>query len=164
MNSPSELPDSAVGGWAPELPLTVPAPLMWPPRPLKVLRYLFGFPGLYFPWMTLYAGIALGIWELLQLSGSDLTHLSAGWIALLFGCNLVITATFYGAWHYQLYGRRAQGMNLSTARISRGPKRSVSVWPTHAEQRILDLGFEGFRSGRHTSPSRFGRRRLASHR
>ncbi len=112
MSSPSDTPDSATGGWAPQLPLTVPAPLMWPPRPLMVLRYLFGFPGLYFPWLALYAVIALGLWELLQLTGSDLSHFSARWIMLVLGFNAVVTAAFYGAWHYRLYGRRAQGLRF----------------------------------------------------
>jgi hypothetical protein len=80
MSSPSDLPDSKAGGWAPELPLTVPAPLMWPPQPLKLLKYLFGFPGLFFPWLSLYAGIAVALWALIRALGADLTHLSVGWI------------------------------------------------------------------------------------
>jgi sterol desaturase/sphingolipid hydroxylase (fatty acid hydroxylase superfamily) len=127
MSSPSETPDSAIGGWTPELPITVPAPLMWPPRPTKVLRYLFGFPGLYFPWIAVYAAIALGLWEVLQVSGSDLSHLSAGWIALLFGCNAVIAASVYGTWHYQLYGRRAQGLKFKYS----------SHWPKERSDRFL---------------------------
>jgi sterol desaturase/sphingolipid hydroxylase (fatty acid hydroxylase superfamily) len=109
MSSPTVLPESASGGWTPELPITVPAPLLWPPQPMKVLKYLFGFPGLYFPWLALYALIAFGIWKALQVTGSDLRHLSAGWIALVVGCNEAIAASFYGAWHYWLYGRRSQG-------------------------------------------------------
>jgi len=112
MSSSSALPESASGGWAPELPITVPAPLLWPPQPMKVLKYLFGFPGLYFPWLALYALIAFGIWTLLQVTGSDLRHLSAVWIALVVGCNAVITASFYGAWHYWLYVRRSQGIQF----------------------------------------------------
>jgi len=106
------MPNSTISGWTPELPLTVPAPLLWPPQPTEVLKYLFGFPGFFFPWIALYAAIALGLWKILQLSGSDLSHLSTGWIGLVIGCNAVLAASVYGAWHYRLYLRRAQGLQF----------------------------------------------------
>jgi sterol desaturase/sphingolipid hydroxylase (fatty acid hydroxylase superfamily) len=112
MSSPIDPPSSKTGGWAPALPLTVPPPLWWPPRPVAVLKYLFGFPGLFFPWLALYAGIALALWEVLKASGSDLTRLSAGWILLLLACNEAIAFAFYGAWHHVLYGRRFQGIRF----------------------------------------------------
>ena len=56
--------------------------------------------------------IALGLWKILQASGSDLSHFSAGWIALVVGCNAVLAAGVYGAWHYRLYVRRAQGIQF----------------------------------------------------
>ena len=79
---------------------------------MALLKYLFGFPGLFFPWLALYAGIAAGLWEILQATGSDLTRLSVGWIALLLACNEVIALSFYGAWHSVLYGRRFQGVRF----------------------------------------------------
>jgi sterol desaturase/sphingolipid hydroxylase (fatty acid hydroxylase superfamily) len=106
------MPNSTIGGWSPELPLTVPALLLWPPQPRKVLKYLFGFPGLFFPWMALYAAIAVGVWGLLKWTGSDVARLSVGWIALVLVCNEVIAAGFYGAWHHLLYRRRAQGLRF----------------------------------------------------
>lgn len=112
MSSPADLPDAKSGGWAPTLPLTVPAPLMWPPRPLKLLQYLFGFPGLFFPWLAIYALVAVGLWTLLQASGSELTRLSVGWIGLLLVCNEAIAAGYYGGWHAILYGRRLQGIEF----------------------------------------------------
>jgi sterol desaturase/sphingolipid hydroxylase (fatty acid hydroxylase superfamily) len=108
MSSPIEQPSSNAGGWTPELPLTVPAPLMWPPQPAKLFKYLFGFPGLFFPWLAIYAAIAVGLWKLLEATGSDLTRLSVGWIALLFACNEVLAVGIYGAWHSVFYGRRFQ--------------------------------------------------------
>lgn len=110
MSSPVDLPSATTSGWTPGLPLTVPAPLLWPPQPLKVLKYLFGFPGLFFPWLAFYAGIAVGLWTILEASGVDLTRLSAGWIVPVFVFNEALAASFYGAWHYVLYGRRLQGV------------------------------------------------------
>jgi sterol desaturase/sphingolipid hydroxylase (fatty acid hydroxylase superfamily) len=127
MSSPDEIPESTGAGWLPEVPITVPAPLLWPPRPMKILAYLFGFPGLYFPWITLYALIALGLWMLLRVTHSDFTHLLAGWTLLLFGCNVVIAAVFYGAWHARLYWRRAQGI-----RFKYNP-----AWPKERDDRFM---------------------------
>jgi sterol desaturase/sphingolipid hydroxylase (fatty acid hydroxylase superfamily) len=75
----------------------------------------------------MYAAIALGVWEVLQVSGRDLSHLSVGWIALLFSCNAVIAASVYGAWHYRLYGRRAQGLQFKYS----------SNWPRERSDRFL---------------------------
>jgi sterol desaturase/sphingolipid hydroxylase (fatty acid hydroxylase superfamily) len=108
MSASGDLPNSANGGWTPALPLTVPAPLLWPPQPIRILQYLFGFPGLFFPWLALYAAIAFGLWSVLAAAGADLTRLSAGWILPLFACNEALAVIFYGAWHYVLYGRRFQ--------------------------------------------------------
>src|SRR5580704_11190618 len=126
MNQSEDTSESA-GGWLPEVPMTVPALLQWPPRPLQVMKFLFGFPGLYFPWIALCALIAAGLWELLQLTGSDLKELFGGWVALLLACNLVIAALYYGWWHYRLYGRRRQVLRLKYS----------PAWPKDRDQRFL---------------------------
>jgi sterol desaturase/sphingolipid hydroxylase (fatty acid hydroxylase superfamily) len=94
---------------------------------VKVLAYLFGFPGLYLPWIALYALIALGLWGLLQLNHADLAHLVAGWPVLLLACNALIAVVFYGGWHYRLYWRRAQG-----SRFKYNPD-----WPKERERKFL---------------------------
>jgi sterol desaturase/sphingolipid hydroxylase (fatty acid hydroxylase superfamily) len=127
MSSPDDIPESAGAGWVPEVPITVPAPLLWPPRPVKVLKYLFGFPGLYLPWLALYALIALGMWMLLQATRADFRHPAVGWIALILGCNALAAAVFYGAWHYRLYWRRAQGVRF----------KYNSSWPKEKDPRFL---------------------------
>lgn len=127
MSSPGDMPNPANGGWAPALPVTVPAPLLWPPQPLKVLKYLFGFPGFFFPWISLYALIALGLWKVLQAYGSDLSHFSAGWIALVLGFNAILAAGVYGAWHHRLYVRRAQGIKFKYS----------SSWPKERSDKFL---------------------------
>ena len=76
MSLPNDVPEHSAGGWTPELPIRIPPPLLWPPRPLNVLRYLFGFPGIYLPWTALCGLLALGLWRLLLATSSDLTHLS----------------------------------------------------------------------------------------
>jgi sterol desaturase/sphingolipid hydroxylase (fatty acid hydroxylase superfamily) len=112
MGSPNDVREPALAGWTPEQPVGVPPLLQWPPRPGKILRYLAGFPGFYFPWIALFALIALALCAALQAMGSDLSRLSPGWIALVLGFNTLVAAGFYGAWHHQLYGRRAQGVRF----------------------------------------------------
>ena len=127
MSLPEDIAESAGAGWHPDVPITLPPPLLWPPQPMKVFAYLFGFPGLYFPWLTLYALIALGLWLLLQLVHADFTHLLAGWPLLLLACNEVIATAFYGGWHYRLYSRRTQG-----AKFKYNPG-----WPRERDDRFL---------------------------
>jgi sterol desaturase/sphingolipid hydroxylase (fatty acid hydroxylase superfamily) len=127
MNSPNNSSKPEVAGWTPETPVSVPPLLMWPPRPAKILKYLFGFPGLYFPWIAIDAILALGLWALLLAVGADLAHLAPGWIALIFGSNLIIAAAFYGGWHHYLYGRRVQG-----TRFKYNPR-----WPAAEDRSFL---------------------------
>ena len=127
MCSPHEAIDATAPGWTPEVPVSVPPLLIWPPNPAKILRYLFGFPGLYFPWLAIFALIALGLWEAIRATGADLAHLRPGWVGLLLGLNLLIVAAFYGTWHYYLYGRRVQGI-----RFKYNPR-----WPPDKDSRFL---------------------------
>jgi len=127
MSSADDIAESAGAGWQPDVPITVPPPLLWPPRPMKVLAYLFGFPGLYFPWLTLYALIALGLWLLLQVMHADFRHILAGWPLVLLACNELIAIAFYGLWHRRLYSSRVQGTAF---------KYNVN-WPRERDDRFL---------------------------
>ena len=127
MSSRGPTADSLGDGWHPEVPITVPPLLLWPPRPIKVLEYLFGFPGLYFPWLTLYALIALGLWSVLEVAHADFAHMSAGWPLLLLAYNEAVAIAFYGTWHYRLYWRRMQGVKF----------KYNPNWPKESDQRFL---------------------------
>ena len=108
MTLPNDAPEPLTG-WTPDTPLNVPPILMWPPRPTKILRYLFA---LYVPWIVLYGALAWAQYKVLLAMHADLTHLSPGWIALILGLNLASAIAFYGGWHHYLYGRRAQGLRF----------------------------------------------------
>lgn len=112
MTSPrNELPGQPTG-WTPEVPLQVPPVLEWPPRPAAFLRFFLGFPSVYLPWTALYALLALGVGAGLQRFGSAFGEFSLPWFAALLAMNLLIAAVFYSAWHWWLYGRRAQGIEF----------------------------------------------------
>jgi sterol desaturase/sphingolipid hydroxylase (fatty acid hydroxylase superfamily) len=95
--------------WQPPEPIQIPPIFVWPPRPLGVLKSLFGFPGYLWPWNTLYAGIALLTWLFLTPDFTKLKTFGVGWIATIFFRNLALIVLLVGAWHLRLYVRRAQG-------------------------------------------------------
>jgi sterol desaturase/sphingolipid hydroxylase (fatty acid hydroxylase superfamily) len=109
MTSTEDAQEPVSSGWTPETPLNVPPILLWPPRPVKILQYLYA---LYFPWVTLYAVFALLLYGALRMAHADFTHFACGWIALMFGLNMLFAVGFYGGWHHHLYGRRAQGIQF----------------------------------------------------
>ena len=43
-----------LGDWRPPYLLEAPAPLAWPPRPLALLKWVFGFPGYLWPWSVFF--------------------------------------------------------------------------------------------------------------
>ena len=47
------------GNWAPKYLEQLPAPMVWPPNPLKILKWFFGWGGYLWPWNAIYLGIAL---------------------------------------------------------------------------------------------------------
>ena len=55
-------PRDARGQWQPAGPRPEPPLFAWPPRPLAVFKWLFGFPGYLWPWTSLYVLIALSTW------------------------------------------------------------------------------------------------------
>lgn len=45
--------------WYPEARPDAPPIWKWPPRPLAIMRFIFGNPGYLFPWNVMFAGIAI---------------------------------------------------------------------------------------------------------
>lgn len=83
-------------------------------RPLRVkavARWLFGFPGFFWPWNALFFGVALVSWLYLTRDMAGMKSLSASWIVLLFARNLILLTVFTSAWHLWLYAWRKQGID-----------------------------------------------------
>jgi sterol desaturase/sphingolipid hydroxylase (fatty acid hydroxylase superfamily) len=100
------------GGWVPPQLIAVPPVFVWPPKPLALLKWLFGFPGYLFPWNASYVGIAFLIWIYLIPEMREMEALEFGWIARLFVINLVLITVVTSAWHLRLYVQRAQGITF----------------------------------------------------
>ncbi len=97
------------GDWRPSYILEKPVVMAWPPRPLALLKWLFGFPGYLWPWNTLYVGIALVTWFFLTPALVSMQTFEVWWIALIFGRNLGLAVLVYSTWHLYLYVFKGQG-------------------------------------------------------
>ena len=103
-------PRDARGQWQPAGPRPEPPLFAWPPRPLAVFKWLFGFPGYLWPWTSLYVLIALATWLYLQPEIARCATFAFDWIAQLYGRNLALLILIVSAWHLHLYVRKAQGL------------------------------------------------------
>ena len=57
--------ENARGSWEPNEPISYGPAFNWPPTPLPLLKWLFGFPGYFLPWNVFYAIAAILIWQFL---------------------------------------------------------------------------------------------------
>ena len=86
------LTDDAIGGrdqrdwWPPDL-IQTPASLIWPPRPVAALKWLFGFPGYLWPMNSFYLAMALVTWFFLTPDLASMRSFEPGWMAIIFGRN-----------------------------------------------------------------------------
>jgi sterol desaturase/sphingolipid hydroxylase (fatty acid hydroxylase superfamily) len=94
--------------WQPaELPATSPV-WSWPPRPLTVLKYLFGYPGYLLPWNAIVALIVVAAWFYTQPELSRMAEFRVDWIAQLYLRNVGFLLLFAGGLHLGLYTFRSQ--------------------------------------------------------
>lgn len=100
------------GGWAPPLGPAVSPLLMWPPRPLALFKWVFGFPGYLLPWNLFYAATAALSWIYLYPPFDEMKTFAFGWVAQILAINLVWVGAFASIWHFRLYIRRTQGIEF----------------------------------------------------
>ena len=94
------------GDFTPSDPLEVGPILAWPPRPLKILRWL---PSYFLPWNLLFFVLGLIMWAWLTPSKEALQTLDWHWITYLLIRNALLVFVFYGGMELRLYMLRAQG-------------------------------------------------------
>ncbi len=99
------------GHWSPPYPCQYSPLFTWPWEPLKVIKYLFGFPGYLWPKLILYILLAIGTFFILEGDLSSPKQLSVSWIGLMLLRNLVMVFFVYGGYHLFLYILKVQGTN-----------------------------------------------------
>lgn len=100
---------SSSGGYLPEAAPVKHPLFQWPPNPAAASRYLFGWPGFFWPYQAVFFAIALIWWALLTPQLSVLRNPSLGWIVPLFARNLLLVLLVAGGLHVRLYMKKAQG-------------------------------------------------------
>ena len=100
------------GNWGPTYLEQMPAPMVWPPRALGTLKWLFGWPGYLWPWNAWFLGIALVTWFFLTPTLATMQTFEVWWIALIFGRNLGLTVLIFGGLHLYFYIVKGQGTDF----------------------------------------------------
>ena len=100
------------GDWKPEQPIELAPVMVWPPRPMALLRWLFGYPGYFLPWGLAYMAIPVITWFFLTPAMDTMKTFQPGWLAYLFLRNLVMIFLVAGAWHVRLHIQKAQGTDF----------------------------------------------------
>ncbi len=115
------------GYWKPLRKQKPPPLFVWPLAPLRLAKWIFGFPGYLYPWNLFYLVVAMVIWFFLTPGTSTLQVLAPGWIALILLRNIGLVLLFYGAWHLPLYVKKFQGTQF----------KFNASWPPDNNRRFL---------------------------
>jgi sterol desaturase/sphingolipid hydroxylase (fatty acid hydroxylase superfamily) len=97
------------GDFAPKDPLQTAPLFVFPPQPLKFLKWL---PDYFFPWNLLFIALAGVFWFWLTPGTETTKTLSVGWIAYLWARNSLLVLIIYGALELRLYMKRSQGAHF----------------------------------------------------
>ena len=94
------------GDFTPNAALTVSPLLVWPPRPMAVLRWL---PGYFLPWNLAFFALGVLWWYWLTPAKATMQSLEWGWVLWIWARNSAAVLVIYGLMELRLYIRRAQG-------------------------------------------------------
>ncbi len=97
------------GDWQPDGPLSVAPVFVWPPRPRAMLKYLFGYPGYFWPWNVLYMTVPIITWVWFTPALANMKTFAPGWMFYIFVRNTILIAIVIALWQGWLYGKQAQG-------------------------------------------------------
>jgi sterol desaturase/sphingolipid hydroxylase (fatty acid hydroxylase superfamily) len=97
------------GHWRPPYPVKYAPLFVWPPRPLKFLKWLFGYPGFLWPINTFFIGLACLTWFVFQPSLGQAVVLRPGWILLMLLRNMALLWIVSGSLHLTLYTPKLHG-------------------------------------------------------
>ena len=68
--------------WEP-LKIETPPLFIWPPKPLPLVKYIFGYPGYFLPRNICYMALALFTWFFLTPSLVEMKTFQVDWIAFI---------------------------------------------------------------------------------
>jgi len=97
------------GEWRPSYACTYSPLFQWPIRPLKIIQWLFGYPGYLWPLHLMYTALAFVTWYFLQPDLSQTASLQIRWIIFMFLRNLGFIWLVFGGFHLLLYTLKLHG-------------------------------------------------------
>jgi len=101
----------ARGHWKPPYAAGYAPLFAWPIQPAAILKWLFGFPGLLWPFNTFIVLFSLATYLYFQPGLETTKNLEWGWVSLMLLRNLVIMLVFYGGLHLAFYRWRLYGQD-----------------------------------------------------
>jgi sterol desaturase/sphingolipid hydroxylase (fatty acid hydroxylase superfamily) len=113
------------GDWAPNEPAGLAPIFVFPPQPLKFLKWL---PSYFFPYNVLFALSALAWWNWVLPSVETMKTFAPGWIIWLFVVNTAALFLFFGVFEFRLYIQRAQGSRFKYNGKWPSEHRSSAFW------------------------------------
>ncbi|MCX6078095.1 MAG: hypothetical protein NTW32_01050 [Chloroflexi bacterium] len=99
----------ARGHWKPPYPARFSPLFDWPVNPKAIITYLFGFPGVLWPFNTLVFLLGLAVFAFFQPTLETAKDLEIGWIGLLLLRNLIILVVVYSSMHLAYYTFKLSG-------------------------------------------------------
>jgi sterol desaturase/sphingolipid hydroxylase (fatty acid hydroxylase superfamily) len=100
------------GDWKPNKLIEYPPVFVWPPQPVRFLKWFVGNPGFGLPWNLTFLAVSVLVWLYLTPPMQTMKTLALGWVAFLLFRNAAIATLFYGAFHLRLYTLRRQGTSF----------------------------------------------------
>lgn len=95
------------GGWTPPEYIDIAPIFVWPPKPVALVKWTFGWNGYFFPYNVLYMLCAFLFLYLLP-DMEQMKTLQLYWIIKLFVANLTLVIVWISIWHLRLYIQKAQ--------------------------------------------------------
>ena len=97
------------GFWKPKELISYSPLFTFPIRLLKILSWLFLFPGFIFPWGAFFIVLSAILWLYLTPPLETLKHFSLHWILFILVRNLILISFLWGILHFRLYLKQKQG-------------------------------------------------------
>ena len=129
------------GDYAPSAPLEIAPIFVWPPDPMRFLRWL---PGYFLPWNIIFFTLGTVMWLYLTPAKDTLLTLDWHWITYIWARNSVLVFVLYGAMDLRLYVRRAQGNRFKYNSQFPADKKSAVFW---FKSQTLDNVLRSFATG-----------------
>lgn len=125
------------GDAPPETPIRTPPVFVWPPQPMGLLGFLFGYPGYFLPLNIFYMALAIVTWFTLTPSLVRMATFQWDWIAIIYGRNLGLTFLIYGGLHLRFYIRKAQGTHYMLNRREPTARQRLFLFGNQVRENVF---------------------------